>query len=544
MSGFRRGFTLIELLVVIAILGVLATAVVLVLNPAELLKQGRDSTRLSDLAALNSAIGIFRADQYDVNIGTASTTYISIPDASSLCSDLSLPTPPAGWTYHCDSTSTYTKVDGGGWIPIDFSKISSGSPLSKLPVDPMNTVANGLYYLYATNGNGWELGAIPESVKYQAQLESNPMIASDPGVIAYGSDLGLVPSGLFATSSLVSQSSPSSPPGAPQNLNLTSLSGTSTAVATISWSAPTSSTSSVTGYEIYRSGSPLIAVGNVYSYADPNLSLGTTYTYTVAALSGQGTSTMSNTISITPHAVSQTYYSSGTWTNTYGATVVLVTMVGGGGGGGFGNQGTASGAGGGAGQAYINYPVSVSGNISYAVGGAGAGGASSLAAGGNGGNSSFGSLVANGGKGGNAGNGSAGGAGGASGGATAGGTAGSSGGSYPGGAGGNSSDSTTASTGGGGGGGSYGNSGYAGGHGGNSSRYNGGTSTSASGCGDGGGGGGASYYGAGGNGAGACSGAGSAASGYGAGGGGGAFGSVNSGSSGSPGFVEVTYLAP
>ncbi|MCL4400352.1 type II secretion system GspH family protein, partial [Patescibacteria group bacterium] len=49
LGGFKRGgkeaFTLIELLVVIAILGVLGTAVVLVLNPSELIKQGRDSTR-------------------------------------------------------------------------------------------------------------------------------------------------------------------------------------------------------------------------------------------------------------------------------------------------------------------------------------------------------------------------------------------------------------------------------------------------------------------------------------------------------------------
>ena len=37
----KRGFTLIELLVVIAILAVLATATILVLNPAELLKEGR-----------------------------------------------------------------------------------------------------------------------------------------------------------------------------------------------------------------------------------------------------------------------------------------------------------------------------------------------------------------------------------------------------------------------------------------------------------------------------------------------------------------------
>ncbi|MGC9603258.1 MAG: prepilin-type N-terminal cleavage/methylation domain-containing protein, partial [Minisyncoccia bacterium] len=39
----EASFTLIELLVVIGILGVLATAVVLVLNPAQLLAQARDS---------------------------------------------------------------------------------------------------------------------------------------------------------------------------------------------------------------------------------------------------------------------------------------------------------------------------------------------------------------------------------------------------------------------------------------------------------------------------------------------------------------------
>jgi len=57
-----RGFTLIELLVVIAILAVLAVAVVVVLNPAELIKQARDTTRISDLAALNSAISLYLAD--------------------------------------------------------------------------------------------------------------------------------------------------------------------------------------------------------------------------------------------------------------------------------------------------------------------------------------------------------------------------------------------------------------------------------------------------------------------------------------------------
>src|SRR3989338_277276 len=69
----KKGFTLIELLVVIAILAVLATAVVIILNPAELLKQGRDSTRLSDLAALQSSIALYLSDVTSPDLDTTLT---------------------------------------------------------------------------------------------------------------------------------------------------------------------------------------------------------------------------------------------------------------------------------------------------------------------------------------------------------------------------------------------------------------------------------------------------------------------------------------
>ncbi|MDE2144889.1 MAG: type II secretion system protein, partial [Patescibacteria group bacterium] len=52
----RSSFTLIELLIVIAIIGILASALVLVLNPAQLLSQSRDSRRTQDLSNLNNAI--------------------------------------------------------------------------------------------------------------------------------------------------------------------------------------------------------------------------------------------------------------------------------------------------------------------------------------------------------------------------------------------------------------------------------------------------------------------------------------------------------
>ena len=53
----KKGFTLIEFLVVIAIIAILAVVVVLTLNPAELLRQARDSNRVSDFATFKSAIG-------------------------------------------------------------------------------------------------------------------------------------------------------------------------------------------------------------------------------------------------------------------------------------------------------------------------------------------------------------------------------------------------------------------------------------------------------------------------------------------------------
>ena len=89
----KRSFTLIELLIVIGILVVLAVVVVLVLNPTELLKQIWDSVRLSDLATLNKAIGIYQA-QGNTSLGTSSIVYVSIPDSSATCANLGLPSLP------------------------------------------------------------------------------------------------------------------------------------------------------------------------------------------------------------------------------------------------------------------------------------------------------------------------------------------------------------------------------------------------------------------------------------------------------------------
>ncbi len=58
------GFTLIELLIVIAVLGVLAAAVLVVINPVEQLARGRDSGRKSSIAQLGRAMQSYYTTQF------------------------------------------------------------------------------------------------------------------------------------------------------------------------------------------------------------------------------------------------------------------------------------------------------------------------------------------------------------------------------------------------------------------------------------------------------------------------------------------------
>jgi prepilin-type N-terminal cleavage/methylation domain-containing protein len=185
----RRGFTLIELLIVIGIVAVLAVVVIITLNPAELLKQARDSNRLSDLDTLNKALSIVEAEVANASFGTSTTVYVSIPDSSPTCANLGLPSLPTGYAYGCAPTSTLRNTDGTGWVPVNFGFISSGSPLSALPVDPTNTSSTGRYYIY-TPGGSWELNAILESQKYKYVSAAKQNL---PGIVAIGSNLTLSP---------------------------------------------------------------------------------------------------------------------------------------------------------------------------------------------------------------------------------------------------------------------------------------------------------------------------------------------------------------
>ena len=186
----KDSFTLIELLIVTTLLAILGTVVVVVLNPAEMMKQSRDSQRLVDLNQLNKVLSFIQVDQPALNFGSSSVVYVSIPDASSSCANLGLPSLPSGWSYACSNSFNYKKINGSGWVPVNFTLFSAGSPISKLPIDPVNATSTGEYYTYVTGGS-WKLTARLVSEKYIPKAGTDS--GSDPALFEQGNDVTLAP---------------------------------------------------------------------------------------------------------------------------------------------------------------------------------------------------------------------------------------------------------------------------------------------------------------------------------------------------------------
>jgi prepilin-type N-terminal cleavage/methylation domain-containing protein len=177
----KKGFTLIELLVVIAIVAILAVVVVLTLNPAELLKQARDSNRISDLNTVKSALSVYLADVASPVLGVAGACYLSASTTNSLAN--------CGFqgTYATVVSSTNRGVSGSGWIPVNLSAMSSGAPFGQLPVDP--TAGNVYVYRYvaSTTSNTFKMMATLESAKY---LAAGNAAATDGGASSTAYEAG------------------------------------------------------------------------------------------------------------------------------------------------------------------------------------------------------------------------------------------------------------------------------------------------------------------------------------------------------------------
>jgi prepilin-type N-terminal cleavage/methylation domain-containing protein len=124
----RRGFTLIELLLVIGIIAILASIVIVAINPTKQLGDARNAQRRSDVNTILNAVYQYAIDNNGDLPGTL---------------------PAVGVTDEICSTSS---VAIAGCIDLD---VLTGSYLVKLPVDPQQpATGTGTAYEIMQDANG------------------------------------------------------------------------------------------------------------------------------------------------------------------------------------------------------------------------------------------------------------------------------------------------------------------------------------------------------------------------------------------------------
>ncbi|MCX6736945.1 MAG: LamG domain-containing protein, partial [Candidatus Parcubacteria bacterium] len=135
---------------------------------------------------INDNLDLFADENPSTNMGQINTVYVSLPSNQANCSDLSLPNLPTSWVYACKPLADYRKVDGTGWIPINFTNVT-GYSLVSLPIDPKN---NNIYYYAYVTGGSWSLSSLLESEKRLKEVATKDQ-GTDDGRYEIGSDLSL-----------------------------------------------------------------------------------------------------------------------------------------------------------------------------------------------------------------------------------------------------------------------------------------------------------------------------------------------------------------
>jgi prepilin-type N-terminal cleavage/methylation domain-containing protein len=130
-KSLRRGFTLIELLLVIAIIAILATIVIVALNPVQRFADARNSRRWSDVNSLLTAVHEYIVD----NNGSLPTGVTSTEKQLGTC--------VSGGGSQCS---------GAQAACLDLS-VTLAKYLKSIPIDPGGGSASTTYYSVVADSN-------------------------------------------------------------------------------------------------------------------------------------------------------------------------------------------------------------------------------------------------------------------------------------------------------------------------------------------------------------------------------------------------------
>jgi type IV pilus assembly protein PilA len=131
---FQYGFTLIELLLVIGIIAILASIVIVAINPTKQLGDARDAQRRSDVNTILNAVYQYAIDNNGslpsgIPTGSASAVEVCQSDATDA---------------QCDTATLNTRLAG-----------LTGSYIVSVPVDPQYpSTGTGTYYQIYQDSNG------------------------------------------------------------------------------------------------------------------------------------------------------------------------------------------------------------------------------------------------------------------------------------------------------------------------------------------------------------------------------------------------------
>jgi prepilin-type N-terminal cleavage/methylation domain-containing protein len=180
----NKGMTFVEMLVVMGIISILFASFFYIWNTMDVFRKSRDSKRINDLQLLDTALKTLLSTERNINLGEENVIYTSLPDSSSTCGSYDLLPLFSPYSYRCQTSQNYLKVDGNGWLPVNFT-LGKILTISVLPIDPLNN--KDYFYAYQVRYDRYKLTARFESQTNIGKMANDGGL--EPTLYEVGSDL-------------------------------------------------------------------------------------------------------------------------------------------------------------------------------------------------------------------------------------------------------------------------------------------------------------------------------------------------------------------